>query len=99
MLARAGLPVFIPDYGLEDEHGIAQLWVDLGCPAFKVCAEYEGSHHLTPAKQAEDKTRDRLTADLGWRQVKIYAADMRFGDAWVVQQFIQALRAHGWTGR
>lgn len=98
MLTRAGLPEFIPDFPIPGETGEAPVWVDLGCPEFRVCCEYEGKHHLSPQKQAEDRTRDRLTADRGWQQVKIYAADMALGEDWVVAHVVQALGRNGWRG-
>ncbi|WP_240629923.1 hypothetical protein [Specibacter cremeus] len=96
ILVRAGLPEFTPNFPIEGEPGEAPVWTDLGCQAFKVCGEYEGWRHLTPEKQSSDRLRDRLTAERGWRQVKIYADDMRNGDAWVAAHFEQALWSRGW---
>ncbi len=96
MLGRAGLPEFTPNCPVPGDPGEAPVWVDLGCPEFHVCCEYEGRHHLTPQKQAEDRSRDQQTAARGWHQLKIYATDMALGEDWVVAYFVQALHRKGW---
>ncbi|WP_240630294.1 hypothetical protein [Specibacter cremeus] len=97
ILYRAGLPEFVPDVAIEGESGERPLWADVGCRPYRVCGEYEGEHHLTPQKQANDRYRDQLTARRGWLQVKVYAQDMRHGDRWVAAMFDHALRERGWT--
>ncbi|WP_125612853.1 hypothetical protein [Specibacter cremeus] len=65
LLFRAGLPEFTPDYPVEGKPGETPIFTDLGCAKFKVCGEYEGNHHLTPQKQAEDRHRDEVTRAVG----------------------------------
>ncbi|WP_427017155.1 endonuclease domain-containing protein [Pseudarthrobacter sp. P1] len=96
MLARSGLPDFVPDCPVSDD-AEPPAWTDLGCPDYRICAEYEGAHHATPAQQAADRRRDDVVARAGWRQIKIYARDMALGEQWVVSHFRQALYALGWT--
>lgn len=98
MLWGSNLPDFVPNFPVEGDYGTPPVWVDLACAEFKVCAEYEGRHHLTPHKQASDRRRDSLTAEMGWLQVKIYARDMEIGEEWVIGFFVQALQRHGWQG-
>lgn len=95
LLQRAGLPEFTTNYGIA---GDPVVWPDLACEEFKTCSEYEGEIHKTTEKQLFDRNRDERTAARGWRQVKVYKADMRRGDAHVVGMFRQALRLQGWTG-
>ncbi len=98
ILARAGLPEFVPDFPVMAESGGDTVWADLGCSKYRVCGEYEGGHHATPKQQAFDRRRDALTAERGWLQVKIFNADMRLGEQWVAGHFIQALSSRGWPG-
>lgn len=86
MLQRAGLPDFEVNYPVREFDDEIPTWVDLACPEFRTCIEYEGEHHLTPAKQASDRRRDGIVRDLGWQQVKIYKTDMALGDQWVAAQ-------------
>lgn len=99
MLHDAGLPEFTPNFPIEGSDGSPPVWVDLGCPRFRTCVEYEGAHHLTPEKQASDRVRDTLTAERGWLQVKIYAGDLSQGKSWVASRVAPALRRNGWTPR
>lgn len=94
--AAPQLPPFRVDYPVsQDDHSFPR-WVDLACPEFRTCVEYEGAHHLTPARQVADKGRDTFMLDCGWNQVKIYARDMELGAEWVVPQVEAALRRGGW---
>ncbi|WP_243400035.1 hypothetical protein [Arthrobacter glacialis] len=95
MLQRAGLPEFTTNYAIA---GSPEVSPDLACEEFKTSGEYEGEVHKTPEKQLFDSTRDERTAARGWLQVKVYKADMRRGDAHVVDMFKRALRQHGWRG-
>lgn len=95
LLQRAGLPEFIPNYAIP---GDPEVWPDLACKEYKTCSEYEGEIHKTTQKQLFDRTRDLRTAERGWLQVKVYKADMRRGDAYVVEMFRKALRQQGWQG-
>lgn len=95
MLQRAGLPEFTTNYRLA---GDPDVWPDLACEEFKTSGEYEGEIHKTARKQLFDRNRDERTAARGWLQVKVYSADMRRGDAHVVDMFKRALRQHGWRG-
>lgn len=95
ILQRAGLPEFTTNYAIP---GDPEVWPDLACEEFKTSGQYEGEIHQTPQKQLYDRNRDERTAERGWLQVKVYKADMRRGEAYVVQMFKHALRAQGWPG-
>ncbi|GAA1345237.1 hypothetical protein [Arthrobacter roseus] len=98
ILQRQGLPEFVPNTPIFDETGDPQIWTDLGCPAFRICIEYEGAHHLTTAQQSRDHERDYTTAQLGWIQVKINKDDMGSGENWVTAKVQRALKRRGWQG-
>lgn len=95
ILQRQGLAEFVPNTPIFDETGDPQIWTDLGCPAFRICIEYEGAHHLTTAQQGRDHERDYATAQLGWIQVKINKVDMRSGEKWMAAKVQRALKRHG----
>lgn len=94
ILQRAGLPEFTTNYAIS---GDPDVWPDLACKKYQTCAEYEGDIHKTSQKQLFDRNRDERTAARGWRQVKIYKADMDRGDAHVVAMVETALRHQGWS--
>lgn len=97
MLQRVDrLPVFHANYPVSLNDDELPRWVDLGCPEFRTCIEYEGAHHLTPERQVADKARDQYMDDCGWHQVKIYAKDLEMGVEWVVPQVEAALKRGGW---
>ncbi len=98
ILQRQGFPEFVPNTPIFDETGDPQIWTDLGCPAFRVCIEYEGAHHLSTAQQGRDHERDYTTAQLGWIQVKINKDDMGSGENWVAAKVQRALKRRGWQG-
>ena len=90
------LPPFRVDYPVSPDDCTFPRWVDLACPEFRTCVEYEGAHHLTPLRQVADKGRDQFMVDCGWNQVKIYARDLELGAQHVVPQVEAALRRGGW---
>ncbi|WP_245413148.1 endonuclease domain-containing protein [Arthrobacter celericrescens] len=90
------LPPFRVDYPVSSDDYEFPRWVDLACPEFRTCVEYDGAHHLTPLRQVADKGRDSFMIDCGWNQVKIYARDLDLGAEWVVPQVEAALRRGGW---
>ena len=94
--AAQRLPPFRVDYPVSSDDHEFPRWVDLACPEFRTCIEYEGAHHLTPMRQVADKGRDSFMVDCGWNQVKIYARDLELGAEWVVPQVEAALRRGGW---
>lgn len=98
VLQRAGLPEFLVNYPIGDLNGIPQVWTDLGCRGFRTCIEYDGLHHLTPEQQARDANRDQMTAELGWKQIKLNKLDVSAGSEWIEQKITRALRRQGWTG-
>lgn len=98
-LQRAGLPEFRVNYPIADETGNPRIWTDLGCPGFRTCIEYDGLHHLTPEQQARDATRDQITAELGWKQIKVNKLDVATGPEWIELKVSRALRLQGWTGQ
>ena len=95
LLLRAGLPEFTTNYAIS---GDPLVWPDLACEEYKTSAQYEGEIHKTTQKQLFDRNRDERSAARGWLQVKVYSADMRRGDAYVVEMFRSALRQQGWNG-
>jgi hypothetical protein len=97
LFGRSALPAFEANYVLMDSLG-TPLWVDLGCPEYRLAVEYDGAHHLTPAQQQFDALRRERTADAGWRQLVINKVDVRHGEDWVLTRVRLALRAQGWTG-
>lgn len=96
LLQRAALPIFTTNCTIPGGPGEPTVYPDLGCEEFRVCSEYEGEVHLTPDKQLYDRNRDTRTAARGWLQVKVYNKDMRRGEAWVIDMFLQALVRQGW---
>jgi very-short-patch-repair endonuclease len=94
--AAQHLPPFRVDYPVSPDDYEFPRWVDLACPEFRTCVEYEGAHHLTPLQQVADKGRDSFMVDCGWNQVKIYAKDLELGAEWVIPQVEAALRRGGW---
>lgn len=96
VLQRAGLPEFHPNYPICDPSGHPRVWTDLGCPEFRTCVEYEGTHHLSPEQQASDHDRDYTTSSLLWHQAKINKTDMQRGEAHVVGKVSRMLRRGGW---
>jgi len=95
LLDEAGLPVFTPNFRVDDSTG-RPVWTDLGCEKFRTCIEYDGVHHLTPEQQAMDAYRDQRVAEAGWRQVRINRIDMEHGPRWVASRVKHALRKQGW---
>ena len=95
ILDRAGLPPFTTNYAIKGE---PPVWPDLACEEYKTSGQYEGEIHKTTQKQLYDRNRDERSAARGWLQVKVYNADMRKGDDYVVEMFKQALRQQGWSG-
>lgn len=95
ILHRAGLPEFTTNYAIP---GNPEVWPDLACEEYKTSGQYEGEIHKTTQKQLYDRNRDERSAARGWLQVKVYNADMRKGEAFVVNMFNQALRQQGWQG-
>ena len=96
LLRRGGLPEFTTNYAIHGKSGEYDVHPDLACAAYKVSAQYEGEIHQTTERQLWDRNRDERTADRGWLQVKVYAADMRRGDAYVVAMVTKALIQQGW---
>lgn len=95
ILQRAGLPEFTTNYAIA---GVPEVWPDLACEEYKTSGQYEGEIHKTTQKQLYDRNRDERSAARGWLQVKVYSADMRRGEAHVVDMFRRALRQQGWSG-
>ena len=45
--------------------------VDLACPQNMIALEVDGGSHGTLARQAEDKKKDALLAQLGWKVFRV----------------------------
>ena len=96
LLQRAGLPVFIPDFPINDVAGHPAVWPDLGCAEYATCVEYDGEHHLDPKQQSLDHERDALTTELEWHQAKIYSPDLRWDGQPAIRKVARMLVRGGW---
>ena len=98
MMMRANLPEFTVNWRLQPPGVRRSVWTDLASPAYRVCVEYDGLHHLTAEQQAGDNERDALTALAGWRQVKINRLQLGSPEVGVLAPIRRALRDNGWNG-
>lgn len=98
-LGAAGVPEPLLNVPIIGPDGRTWHEPDLQWPQFMVAAEYEGSHHRTPAQIARDIDRAETVRRLGWREVRIVQAHMRRGAAEAVRRVVAALVEGGWGGR
>lgn len=64
---RVNYPVFIG-------HGEKTLYLDLAYPEFKICVEYDGSHHA--GQWLTDVKRRQILEDAGWKYVQVTTMDI-----------------------
>lgn len=76
-IVDAGLPEPVPAHVVRDADGRFAARLDLAYPAASLGLEYEGEHHLADRGQwYRDIERYERLADLGWRIVRVTAADL-----------------------
>jgi very-short-patch-repair endonuclease len=77
MLADCGLPEPVVNLELHDTDGAFVARVDLAYPDARLALEYEGDIHRTDrVVWQRDIARRERVEDLGWRMVRITAADL-----------------------
>lgn len=76
LLADYGLTGFTLNPVIRDEWGNYICEPDLADFEKKVSVQYEGFHHGSLAQMRKDDERRRRTELLGWREVRIFAADL-----------------------
>ncbi len=77
-LLRAGLPAPVTQVPVETHLGV--FWVDLGWPALRFAAEYDGVEKYgggTTAVLIAEKRRQDAIEEAGWRVVRLTAGDVR----------------------
>ncbi|WP_229076560.1 DUF559 domain-containing protein [Actinoplanes sp. DH11] len=72
----AGLPVPQPQYEVLDSRGRLIARVDLGWPAARVAAEYEGDHHRDRDRYRRDIARVNALRLAGWSVLRFAADDL-----------------------
>lgn len=94
---RAGLPE--PLANAPVQVGTVSLGEpDLLWREWKVVAEHEGPHHLSPKQQAKDIARTEKRVNAGWTEVRTTAHDLRNDCARGIHRIREALRRNGWQG-
>jgi hypothetical protein len=76
LLHDAGVPAPHPQFEIHDFGGRLIARVDLGWPAAKVAAEYEGDHHRERDQYRRDVTRYNALRDAGWTVFRFTANDV-----------------------
>ncbi|MBB2941260.1 hypothetical protein FB565_000964 [Actinoplanes lutulentus] len=76
LIHDAGLPAPEPQYEVRDEHGHLIGRVDLGWPAKRVAAEYEGDHHRNRDQFRHDLARANELRMAGWIVLRFTANDV-----------------------
>lgn len=78
LLHDAGMPPSALNFSVFDRHTQFVARVDLAYVDQRVAVEYEGDHHRTDRAQwHKDIHRQGRLEDLGWRVVRVTAADLR----------------------
>ncbi|MGO4300801.1 hypothetical protein [Leifsonia sp. RAF41] len=78
VLLEAGLPEPLLNVDVLDEAGEFVARADLSYPASRIALEYEGDiHRVDRATWMKDIARRERVEDLGWRMVRVTAADLR----------------------
>ena len=92
LFAEAGLPEAALNAVINGEDGQFIARGDFVWRAAKVVVEYEGDHHRSDRRQWQhDIARTRLLESLGWRVVRITAADLH--DARLRRELLSLLHA------
>lgn len=87
---RAGLPLPVPQFVVEDGYGF-HAEVDLAWPEHRLIVEYEGEYHFDGLQIVKDDRRYERLVAAGWRVIRLSAADMRDMNA-VVERIRAELR-------
>lgn len=77
-LLRAGLPAPVTQLPIETHLGV--VWADLAWPELRLVAEYDGLQKYrggTTAVVIAEKRRQEAIEEVGWRVVRLTAADVR----------------------
>ena len=79
--------------GFRRQLPIERFIADFACPARRLVVEVDGGYHQLPAAQRADARRDTVLARLGWRVVRVTAAEVQSQLPAVVQRIRVALGA------
>lgn len=93
MLVSAGLPAPVVQYELRDGTGRVVARFDLAYPRARLAIEYDGVGHDVFGQRGlgyDDRRRDLRTGALGWRTIRLTAADLTIRRA----ESLAAIRAH-----
>jgi very-short-patch-repair endonuclease len=66
---------------------------DFACPSARLVVEVDGATHGLASARRADARRDRKLAALGWRVLRVSAAELRSEPHTVVARVREALRA------
>jgi len=80
---------------LYDPWGNPRVWPDLAYPRQRLSVQYDGKVHGAERQYDRDIARATITAELGWQELRISAADLRGPRPNVVRKVQRALRAAG----
>lgn len=72
-----GIDGLIPGFAVRNTRGMLLFQADLALPRLRLSIQYEGAHHDRPEQVRRDVERARRTAEAGWIEVRITAADLR----------------------
>lgn len=72
-----GIDGLVPGLAVRDARGLLAFQADLALPRLRLSIQYEGAHHDRPQQVRRDVERARRTAEAGWIEVRITAADLR----------------------
>ena len=96
LVTRAGIPepelnvpLLLPDH--------RTVIPDLGWPAYRVAAEYNGAHHNRPGQRIHDLRRIDDYLDIGWTTVNIEKTELLQHPDSAVFRVAQRLESQGWT--
>lgn len=78
---------------LYDPWGKPRVWPDLAYQRQRLSIQYDGMVHGADRQYERDIARATITAELGWQELRISAADLRGPHPEVVRKVQQALRA------
>jgi len=79
--------------GFRRQFPIERFIADFACPARQLVVEVDGGYHQQAAAQRADARRDRVLARLGWRVVRVTAAEVQSQLPAVVRRIREALGA------
>lgn len=73
-LMKYGLDCPQVNYPVSAGRGGKTMYLDLAYPEFKICIEYDGSHHA--AQWLGDVRRRQMLEDAGWKYVQVTSMDL-----------------------